>query len=140
MRRLTTAEVDRFEAGLTIRGASFDPDAATAHIGLTPTCSFHKGEVYRSSRGVPMTRPWGLWRYSLMAETPSLDPVPVLRAVVATLDSRRDRLGSYLGDPAIRSAAFIHWEPAGGSGGYTLPTDLVSILSELANEFDFYFS
>ncbi len=57
-------EVDECSVSLRFFGEDLDPDEVTQVLGITPTGSYRKGDVYRGKR-TDITRSTGSWRYSI---------------------------------------------------------------------------
>lgn len=131
---------DVVRVGLGIRGKHLDPTSVTDALGVEPTTARVAGEEYRSKAGMVLKRPWGQWVFEVMREGKELNLEPVVADFLSRVEPVVARLVQFKNDPELRVSVYIHWEPFGGSGGYTLPAKHVASLMSLGNEADFYFS
>lgn len=120
-----------------LKSDDLDPVAVTRELGIEPTRAFRKGDVeLGAGRRRPVPRPWGVWSFEVAGEN-------VQDAVLSLLDKVgpvRQRLSAVAQRSAAEVTVGIWWEPAGGQGGFSLPSDVWRRLAEVCERVDVYFS
>jgi hypothetical protein len=59
---------------------------------------------------------------------------------MSLIRSRRDVISRVVEAYSASVSASLWWEPAGGQGGFTLPSDLLVELASYVSRLDFYFA
>lgn len=122
-----------------VKGDDIDPGEVAELLRLEPTRSFRKGELFRA-RDRMHPRAYGMWMLSTEKAVTSEELVDHcnyllerLRPVRAEIDRVRARVG-------VEVTVAFWWEPTDGPTGFTFPSRDLRELSEMCNNFDFYFA
>ncbi len=118
--------------GLCFTSPTLVPDRLTAALGISPSRCFTKGD---SSPGKRVPRPWGLW--ALEYDREGVDEAS--KQLLETLEGKHDLIRQIAIDMAAETSTTIRWEPGDGYGGYSLSSETVAALANLAERMDFYF-
>lgn len=124
--------IAQVEVGLT--GHEMEPDDVTKIVGLNPTRSFRKGDRV-SKRGIERVQPFSLWALGAEGE----DVEATVRLLLMQLEGRLDAWNVAIKQTKAQASVSIWWEPEGGQGGFTVPSDLMRRLTEFGERLDVYF-
>jgi hypothetical protein len=112
---------------------TLQPEEVSLMLGLQPTYSYVKGEL---SHRMKVPSPWGCWA----VEVVSNDVEVATRELLSTLRGKKGQIAAIAERFSATVSVHIWWEPEGGQGGYTLPSDLLIELASLGERVDFYFA
>jgi Domain of unknown function (DUF4279) len=121
------------KVNLGFTSKTLEPQEVSLMLGLQPTYSYTKGELSPRMR-VP--RPWGCWAIEAMSN----DVEAATRQLLNILRGKKGQIDDVAGRFSATVSVHIWWEPEGGQGGYTLPSDLLIELASLGERVDFYFA
>lgn len=126
---------DIAQVEFSLSGDRIIPAEVTAASGLSPSRAWSKGDPYESKAGGIRTRPFGLWVITSEGTDIEQCSIGLLAIVEPVIEAIR---------PIARTAGAtvsvgIWWEPEGGQGGFTVSSDVMRRLSELADRLDVYF-
>jgi hypothetical protein len=119
---------------LVITGDAITPDSLTAIAGA-PHRAWRKDEPYESRGGRTLLRATGL--FAVRCEDAVVELAA--RALLDRIEDQRDALRAYARAHGASMAIAIWWDPEGGQGGFSLPTEITRRLSELGDRLDVYF-
>ena len=123
----------------SISGVDIDPDEISEELGIRPSQSHCRGDVYESRSGKKLERYNSLWTFSSEGKVSKPEPNSHADYILMNLDPLKERISRYVDDQRARVSIGIWWQPDGGSGGYTITGDRMIRLAQLANEIDLYF-
>lgn len=119
--------------GIRIKSDTLDPADVTQIVGVQPTRAVKKGEQ-PPDRRVPSLS--GMWTYTTSSDQVLAAAMEVLEAIEPVAGRLHDAVAKYGAELTIS----IYWQPEGGQGGYSLPTDVMRRLSMLGERIDLYFA
>ena len=123
----------------SISGTDVEPDKISEVLGLAPSHSHCRGDVYESRSGKTLERYNSVWAFSSEGKVSEQDPNAHADYVLMNLEPLKERIARYVGNEGVRVSIGIWWKPDGGSGGYTITGDRMARLAQLADELDLYF-
>jgi len=112
-----------------------DPDTVTKIVGITPTRFHRKGE--RSLRKGRLIGPHFQSVWELQTEGENVEET--LRRLLVQLEGKLDVWRLAIEKTKAEASAVIWWEPDGGQGGFTIPSDLLQRFIEFGIWFTVYF-
>lgn len=129
--------VDYVSVRIGLKSDDLDPTEVTQELGMEPTRAFRKGDVeIGASRARPIPNPYGVWSFEVTGESVQDAALSLLNR----LGPVRQRLSAAAQRWSAEVTIGIWWEPAGGQGGFSLPSDIWSRLAEVCERVDIYFS
>jgi hypothetical protein len=122
-----------------LRGDKLDISEVTRALGIEPTSFTVKGTPMGKRSG-PHPHPYTIWRFESKGRVSTKNVHDHAKYVLEHLEPAVARIAEYRKDETLRTTISIWWAPAGGQGGYDLPSALLMRLCALCNEIDFYFA
>lgn len=126
---------DIAQVELRLSGDRLVPAEVTAAAGLAPSRAWSKGDTYESKAGGIRTRPFGIWVITSEGTDIEQCAIRLLAAVEPVIEAIRQVART----AGATFSVGIWWEPEGGQGGFTVSSDVMRRLSELADRVDVYF-
>lgn len=126
---------DIAQVELRLSGDRLVPAEITATAGLTPSRAWSNGDTYESKAGGIRTRPFGIW--VITSEGTDIEQCAV--GLLATVEPVIEAVRQVARAAEATISVGIWWEPEGGQGGFTVSSDVMRRLSELADRVDVYF-
>lgn len=121
-----------------INGEDVDPSSITTLLGIQPTKAFAKGDEFNSRSG-SHKRGFGIWTLSSKGIIDSTSPEAHAKYLLQKLEPRAKEILNLSNEKSSRTYISFWWEAKDGHGGFTLSSPILLRLSELCNDFDFYF-
>ena len=132
-------DLTELNISFSISGSAVEPGKISEELGLVPSHSHRRGDVYESRSGQMLERYNSVWTFSSEGKVPEPEPNAHVDYVLNNLEPLKDRLFRYIADKESRVSIAIWWKPDGGSGGYTVTSTRMVRLAQLASEVDLYF-
>ena len=126
---------DIAQVEFTLSGDMLVPAEVTAASGLVPSRAWSKGDSYESKAGGLRTRPFGIW--VVTSEGTDIEQCSV--GLLAVVEPVIEAIRHIARTAGATVSVGIWWEPEGGQGGFTVSSDVMRRLSELADRVDVYF-
>jgi hypothetical protein len=108
------------------------PGEVTTILGMQPTRQYTKGDL---SPRMKVPKPWGCWAVAVESNNVKI----ATRKLLDLFDGKQDFIAEVIRRFHATASVSIWWEPEGGQGGYTLPSDLLIELASLGERVDFTF-
>jgi len=131
-----------------IKSDKADPNQITGIIGIAPTTSFKKGEIYSGKEYDRKAQKWvkvkrkrgvGIWRLELRGEHPSFGEVEkVINQLLSLLEPKRDLLKPFLERRDLYTISVFIWVETNNRFSHILlDNNLLFRLSELCHLIQF---
>jgi hypothetical protein len=122
-----------------LKGRDLDPQEMSDGLRLIPTRAFRRGDPFRAGK-VEHARAYGMWMLSTEEVVHSDDLMEHHRRLLEWLGPVRPQIQRYRSREGIEASIAFWWEPTDGPVGFTFPAVELRALTDLCDEFDFYFA
>ncbi len=122
-----------------ISGDNIIPTEITNDIGINPTRTFAKGEVYKTKIGGIRQRPIGHWSISSEIMIDSTSTEEHAKYILEKLEPKTKSIKKYIENSNIRTSLIFWWEATDEHGGFTLSADTLGRLCQLCKDIDYQF-
>jgi hypothetical protein len=132
-------DCERTVVALRIYGDDLDPEQVSSSLGIDPTSSQRKGQIFPpNSFGRQRVAPIGGWFLSSEGVVESTDIRRHFEWLLGQLESRATEIGALRASPSVSIyISCIWWASKDGGGGFVLAPEHLQKIGELGLECDF---
>jgi len=123
---------------ISVMGSNLKPSLVTKVVGIHPTQSYVKDELYETSHRT-LRRKTNLWRFSTKDILSSTSLEKHAEYLLSRIENRIDALKNLVDKQGGRWSISIWWEGVSFHGGFTMTSTTLRKLACIGDEVHFYF-